>query len=132
MLVFFFCLFIQLHTAIKCTALENVSMIRTDDVTEATLSCKLNIMLNDKKFKIRAKEISELLQQKSNQDCTMWKESLTQQKQISDSSALNLHFDALGGLFFVIFVVVKVSLKFCQFYNSWQWIPKKLLRKTNS
>lgn len=119
--------FSQLHSAINCTALENVSMLRSDDVTETTLSCKLNTMLNDEKYKIRAKEISKLLQQKTNHDCTKWKESIALQKE-RNSSAVHLHFDALGGLFFVIFVVVKVSLKFCQFYNS--WLPSKLTKKT--
>lgn len=103
-------------------------MLHSDDVTQAAVSSTLNTMLNDTKYKMRATEISKLLQHKSNLDCTQWRQSINRQKE-NNSSAVHLHLDALGGLFFVIFVVVKVSLKFCQFYNSWEWLPSKLLKK---
>lgn len=89
-------------------------------------------MLSDNKFENRAKEISKLLQQKMSRDCNKWEESIARQKEQNSTSAVHLHLDALGGLFFVIFVVVKVSLKFCQFYNSWGsiWRTNGVTKKT--
>lgn len=126
---FFFCPFYlhkqQLHGIIEHTALENMATIRSDEVKKEVLVQKLNKMLQNKNLKAQAKEISTLLHhnsvnllnaESSNQRRLTLKERQLQRQQSSEAT---VHLDALGALFFVIFVIVKVSLRFCRFYNSW-------------
>lgn len=103
--------------------------IRSDEVKKEVLVQKLNKMLQNKNLKAQAKEISTLLHHNSvnllNAESMGERHTTTstlksRELQRQQSSA-HVQLDALGALFFVIFVVVKVSLRFCRFYNSWDW-----------
>lgn len=105
-----------------------MATIRTDEVKKEVLVQKLNKMLQNKNLKAQAKEISTLLHHNSvnllNAESMPHRQRLTlkeRQLQRQQSSEATVHLDALGALFFVIFVIVKVSLRFCRFYNSWEW-----------
>lgn len=117
---------------IRNTALENMSAIRVDEIKKEFLVQKVNKMLQNKNLKANAKEIASLLHHNSvnlSSDFPLSKQSTKFQS--SEVSQNHLHLDALGALFFVIFVIVKVSLKFCRFYNSWEWKTNSR-EKTNS
>lgn len=121
----------ELHTIITNTALENMATIRTDEVKKEVLVQKLNKMLQNKNLKAQAKEISTLLHHNSvnllnaesmrERQITAPTSTLRSRELQRQQSSAHVHLDALGALFFVIFVIVKVSLRFCRFYNSWEW-----------
>lgn len=114
-----------MHGIIENTALENMATIRTDEVKKEVLVQKLNKMLQNKNLKAQAKEISTLLHHNSvnllNAESMQTRRLTLKERQLQrqQSSEAAVHLDALGALFFVIFVIVKVSLRFCRFYNSW-------------
>lgn len=108
-------------------------LLNADNFTEEQLNHQLNAILNDKKHATCAKEISNILHKNVMLECTQWKKSIqknSDEHQMMESSA-SLHLDALGALFFVIFVLVKLSLKFCRFYNSCWWGRISAEQKTN-
>lgn len=102
-----------------------MATIRADEVKKEVLVQKLNKMLQNKNLKAQAKEISTLLHHNSvnllNAESTQTRRLTLKERQLQrqQSSEAAVHLDALGALFFVIFVIVKVSLRFCRFYNSW-------------
>lgn len=99
-----------------------MSTIRVDEIKNGALLQKLNLMLENEDLKAHAKEIASLLHHNSvNLSSDFAKESGKYQKQSPELSQNHVHLDALGALFFVIFIIVKLSLKFCRFYNSWEW-----------
>lgn len=122
---------LQLHTIITNTALENMATIRTDEVKKEILVQKLNKMLQNKNLKAQAKEISTLLHHNSvnllnaesmrDRQTTAPTSTFKSRELQRQQSPAHVQLDALGALFFVIFVIVKVSLRFCRFYNSWEW-----------
>lgn len=122
----------QVHDVIEKAALENVILLSADNLTEAQLIRELDAILNDKRHSTCAKEISNLLHRNVMLECTQWKRTV--QRQCDEQQRLQpaspLHLDALGALFFVIFVCVKVSLKFCRLYNSCDWSRISMSRKT--
>lgn len=122
----------QVHGVIRKAALENVILLDADNLTEPQLNHELNAILNDKKHATCAKEISNLLHRDVMLECTQWRRSV--QRQCDEQQRLKpaspLHLDALGALFFVIFVCVKLSLKFCRLYNSCDWSRISMSRKT--
>lgn len=123
--------FHQIHDVIQKAVLENVILLNADNLTEAQLKHELDAILNDQKHATCAKEISNLLHKNVMLECTQWKKSIQKkcdEQQIQPSS--HLHLDALGALFFVIFVFVKLSLKFCRLYNSCDWSRIAQSKKT--
>lgn len=112
-----------------------MATIRVDEVKKEVLVQKLNKMLQNKNLKAQAKEISTLLHHNSVNllnaaESSSHPRSTLKSRQLQrQQSSATLHLDALGALFFVIFIIVKVSLRFCRFYNSWDWknddTPKK-------
>lgn len=89
---------------------------------------KINKMLNNKDLKNHAKEIASLLHHNSVlNDVVLDDESSVKSQQISTN---HLHLDGLGALFFVIFIVVKLSLKFCRLYNNFEWGARATQKKT--
>lgn len=105
-----------------------MATIRTDEVKKEILVQKLNKMLQNKNLKAQAKEISILLHHNSvnllnaeSIESTQRRSTLKERQLQRQQSSAAVHLDALGALFFVIFIIVKVSLRFCRFYNSWDW-----------
>lgn len=104
--------------------------MRREELNTTALVEKLKKVLNNKNLEKNAKQIANLLHHNSvdlSSDFMPFKAD-TQSQQISPA---HLHLDALGALFFVIFVIVKVSLKFCQFYNNLGWKTIVKSKKTN-
>lgn len=102
-------------------------------IDEKKLSEKLKCMLNNKNLKSHAKEIASLLHHNSADFSNLLvqpREGTCEQKSNQISMSHHLQLDGLGALFFVIFLIVKVSLKFCQFYNSWEWKVRTSSKKT--
>lgn len=116
----------------KTTVLENIATIRLDEINKGSLTEKLNKMLNNGDLKNHAKEIASLLHHNSalnntvlDDECSIYSSEKSQQ-----ISTNHLHLDALGALFFVIFIVVKLSLKFCRLYNNFEWGARVAPKKT--
>lgn len=110
--------------------MQNIVTMRID---ERRLSEKLNCMLNNKNLKSHAKEIASLLHHNSadfSSQLVSPRERNWEQKSSQISTSHHLQLDGLGALFIVIFLIVKVSLKFCQFYNSWEWKVSSASKKT--
>lgn len=109
-----------------------MTAIRVDEIKKEILVQKLKKMLQNKDLKAQAKEIASLLHHNSvNLSADFAKDSSKYKSLKSRELSQNhLHLDALGALFFVIFVIVKVSLKFCRFYNSWEWKTDTTSKKT--
>lgn len=124
----------QFHSILKYTALESIFTIRADEINRETLKQKLAIILNNKNLKMHAKEIAGLLCHSSmnlSRDLFLPKEGIVHHTQTSRQlSQTYLHLDALGALFFVIFVIVKLSLKFCRIYNNFEWKTNATTKKT--
>lgn len=98
--------------------------IKIDEINKEMLGQKLKLILNKRNLKAQAKEIANLLHHTSvdlASSAVSAKEPVNHNTQTSvQLSTTHLHLDALGALFFVIFVIVKLSLKFCRFYNNWK------------
>lgn len=110
-----------------------MTTIRVDEVKKEILLKKLEKMLENKDLKAHAKEIATLLHHNSvnlSSDLMKSNDSTKSPLKSRDLSQSHVHLDALGALFFVIFVVVKVSLTFCRFYNSWDWKTSATSKKT--
>ncbi|XP_055305728.1 UDP-glucosyltransferase 2-like [Sitodiplosis mosellana] len=124
----------ELHSIVKYTALESIFTIRADEINQKTLKQKLTNILNNKNLKSHAKEIAGLLHHNSmnlSKDLALAKEGVRHYTQTSRQlSPTYLHLDALGALFFVIFVIVKLSLKFCRIYNNFEWKTNASPKKT--
>lgn len=99
-------------------------MLRFGDVTKESLIEKLSGILCSKKHVRFAKDIkSHRYSIESHDDSTHRIDFLdqytkNQQSNLHDLLPINLHLDILGALFFVIFIIVKISLKFCRIYNN--------------
>lgn len=98
-------------------AMQNMVTMCFDDINKKNLIEKLNQMLNNQNLKAHAKEIASLLHHNSVKFSNEFKKN----DKIDSNQISSNHFqlDGLGALFFVIFLIVKVSLQFCRFYNSW-------------
>lgn len=107
---------------------QNMESMEISEINKQNLGDKLKIMLNKKKLKAHAKEIDNLLHHKSVSLCSDF--ILSNGQKSRQLTPTHLHLDALGALFFVIFVIVKLSLKFCQFYNNWEWKANATTKKT--
>lgn len=121
-----------MHSIVKYTALESIFTIRADDINKNTLQQTLTTILHNKNLKSHAKEIANLIHHSSiSKDFVLDKEGSKYHTQASRQiSETHLHLDALGALFFVIFVIVKLSLKFCRFYNNFEWKTNVTSKKT--
>lgn len=104
-------------------------MLKFPDVSTRNLTEKLNLMLNNKQYGLRAKEKSLLFRDNpiSPLDESMhWIEYVARHQGAShlhSSGAdmpwfIHLHLDILGALFIVIFIVVKVIMMLCRMVNS--------------
>lgn len=92
-----------------------------DEIIKKKLIVNLSRMLNNRNLKSHAKEIASLLHHNSvkfpNEFALVRERS--GKKDLNQISSNHFQLDGLGALFFVIFLIVKVSLQFCRFYNSW-------------
>lgn len=104
-------------------------MLKFTDVTTRNLTEKLNLMLNNKEYALRAREKSILFRDNpiSPLDESMhWIEYVARHQGAShlrSSGAdmpwfIHLNLDILGALFIVIFIVVKVIMMLCRMVNS--------------
>lgn len=95
--------------------MQNMILIRIDEITEENLSEKIKTILSKKYTRLynSVNSSSDFAKRLCN-------EQFRKQKS-HQLSPNNLQLDGLGALFFVIFIIVKVSLKFCQFYNNWKY-----------
>lgn len=104
-------------------------MLQFAEVTVKNLTEKLNVILNDKQYLIRAREKSALFRDNPItplDESMYWIEYAARHKGASHlrSNAVDmpwhvhLHLDILGAIFFVIFIVVKVIMILCRIINS--------------
>lgn len=114
--------------------MESISTIRSDEIKKDTLMQRLTIIMNNKNLKSHAKEIASLIHHNSTNltnDAILTNEAAKHNTKTSRQlSQTSVHLDALGALFFVIFVIVKLSLKFCRFYNNFEWKTSATTKKT--
>lgn len=117
----------QIH--FKTSFLGNMSTMHIEKINKLELTKKLNHVLNNKNLKAHAEEIATLLRNKSVNllnNTVLNEESIKCQSERSQHISQNhLHLDALGALFFVILVVVKLSLKCCRIFNNFAAESKK-------
>lgn len=101
--------------------MQNMVTMCFGEITKTKLIEKLNKMLNNKNLKSHAKEIASLLHHNSVDFSTEFVlcGERTGKKNANQISSNHVQLDGLGALFFVIFLIVKVSLQFCRFYNNW-------------
>lgn len=114
----------QIHSIVKTSALENMYIMSFDGINKELMSQTLKRILSNRNMKKCAKEIADLLHHEHNISAN---QNIQTTRQLTTT---NLHLDALGALFFIIFVIVKLSLKFCRFYNNLEWKLSSTSKRT--